>query len=394
MKKSLILILTLCILLSMTACGKYKAQEPLQYPDYTFASEPTTEELRQTAVRAMRDLLSIQWCTREDISYYKKGSKTNFRYPKDMTFGGVIYSGASTGLLHFMEFYNNETGELSYPGTVDEMKESIGSACADSLLWSWSTVCNSISGGYYPTTMVYQNGFLPVGDYTYNFNTNSYYTCPTNDIIKANGTDVIADAYTKTLPADALISTTQDHAMMVIEMPVVVYDSNGKIDTEQSYLVIQDQRGGIRGAYYDVEHDGYTVHHSGRVSCNLTFNELLEKNYIPVTAAEFTGEKAYEIAQVTVEGGTVGSIDTLPDLKLVSNYPIAIIRLITTDADGKDTLVQRILITSASDKGPAKSFDVKDLSKLTSIDTGKCAGLRIEVVSSTGQTFTPVNLSF
>lgn len=394
MKRLFAVILVFALLLPTVGCsGKYKAQEPLKSPDYTFAEAPDTEQLRQTAVRAMRDLLSIQWCTYEDISYYKKGSKTNFRYPKEMTFGGVIYSGASTGLFQFMEFYNQETGELKYPGTVDEMKESIGSACADSLLWSWSTVCNSISGGFYPTTMVRANGFIPVGDYTYNFSITSYYNSPTNEIIKNNGTEIMADAYAKALPADALISTTQDHAMMVIEAPVVVYDAAGKIDVDQSYLMIQDQRGGIRGAYYDVEHEGYTVHHSGRVSAKFTFFELMDKNYIPVTAAEFIGEKEYDEAVVEADGSPA-DLESLRGLTVTSNYPIAVVKAIATDADGKETLVQRVLLTSAALAGPAKSFALKDLSALQNLDTGKYSALRIEVVSSTGQTFTPIDLKF
>lgn len=395
MKRILLLTIVLTLLFSFAGCsGKYRAEEPLQYPNYTFSGTPTTDELRETAVRAMRDLLSVQWYTEDDISYYKKGSKTNFRYPKEMTFGGVIYSGASTGLLHFLEFYNSETGELSYPGSVDEMKESIGSACADSVLWSWSTVCNSISGGYYPTTMVYLNGFLPVGDYTYNRNTNTYYTCPTNDIIKNNGTEVMLDAYSKTLPADALISTTQDHALMVIEAPVVVYTGDNKIDPEQSYVMIQDQRGGDRGNYYDVEHDGYTVHHSGRISFKFTFQDLLDKNYIPVTAAEFIGEKAYEPATVTVEGGNVDSIAALKDSKIVSNYPIAVLNLIVKNSKGEETNIKRILINAASSNGPDKSYELKKLSILDSLDTEKYTSLKIEVVSSTGQRFTPVELTF
>ena len=58
----------------------------------------------------------------------------------------------------------------------------------------------------------------------------------------------------------------------------MVYRDNGNIDLDESYIVIQDQRGGVGAGFYEVEHDGYTVHHSGRISHTFTFKELMELN--------------------------------------------------------------------------------------------------------------------
>ncbi len=392
MKKLFALFLTIVLLLSLSACGKHSVPEPLAYPDYTFTDTPSTEQLRQTAVQAMRDLLSVQWCSPDGLAYYKNGSKKHFQYPKDMTFGGVMYTGASASLFHFLEYYDHETGQLNYPGTADELKMEMGSACADTLLWGWATVTNSTFGGYYPSTMVQKNGYLLVGEYTYNASLNSYYLMSTEDIIKENGQQVMARSYAQALPADALVSSTADHAMMVIEAPYVETKSDGSIDTAASYIMIQDQRGGIGAGFYEVEHENYTVHHSGRISQKFTFDELLEKNYIPVTAPEFTGKKAYDAPEVSVNG-EFKSLAELLELSIESNYPLALINIRATDAKGKETLIDKVLFNGNAESGVPRSYALNKSYALKNLDTAAYESLTIEVVSSTGKRFTAVDLT-
>ena len=392
MKRFFALAATLLLLFSICGCS-YKVNNPLPYPNYLFEEAPDTTQLRETAVQAMRDLLSVEWCSADGLAYYKNGSKKHFQYPKDMTFGGVMYTGASAGLFHFLEFYNHETGKLEYPGTADELKMQIGSACADSLLWSWATVTNSTSGGFYPSTMVQKNGFIPVGEYTYSESLNSFYNLSTEAIIANNGTTTMAASYAAVLPADALVSSTDDHAIMAIEAPTVVYRDNGNIDLDESYIVIQDQRGGVGAGFYEVEHDGYTVHHSGRISHTFTFKELMEKNYIPVTTAEFIGEKPYDAPTVTVEGGEAATVQDLEGLTLVSNYPIAVININGADDKGNVTNVEKIFLGGASEHGAAKTYALKDAKLLSKLEDGKFVTAEIEVVSSTGKRFFPISLS-
>ena len=151
MKKLVCLILCFLLICSMTGC-RYKVPDPMEYPDYTFSSDPTPEQLRQMAITAMRDMLSIQWCTEQEIRYRKNGpvNKKEFVHAPENTYGGLLYSTASTGIFQFFEYYNQKTGCLEYPGTSDELKLELGNSCADALLWAWSTVCNSIKGGFYP----------------------------------------------------------------------------------------------------------------------------------------------------------------------------------------------------------------------------------------------------
>lgn len=393
MKKMIATTLAILMVILCTSCGT-KVSVPEGYPDYTFTSTPDTAQLRQTAMRAMRDLLSIEWTPAEGISYYNTaGLDKQFDYNPGTTYGGVLYSGASSGLFHFLEFYDLKTGTLTYPGTGDELRRNIGSGCADSLLWSWATVSNSFSCGYYPSMMVHKNGFLPVGDYTYNFKVDSYYNLPTKAIIESNGEDVILDAYTKTLPADALISSSSDHAMMVIENPTVVYLDDGTIDAENSFFIIQDQRGGAGDGFMEEVVNGHTVHFNSVRSQKFTFDFFIKHDYIPVTVAEFTGEKPYEEAKVILKDGDCNKLTDAQSAIVESNYPLAVLNLIITDENGSQSVYDRLLIHSASAEGPTRTYDLAQWDALQEFDADAFEKLQLEVVVSTGQRFILVDIN-
>ncbi len=393
MKKLVCLAFALLLLFTSTGCGVKNAL-PKGYPDYTFNNTPSTKQLRETAVKAMRDLLSIEWTPAETISYFNTaGRDKQFDYKPGTTYGGLLYTGASSGLFHFLEFYDYETGVLSYPGSDDQLRKNIGSGCADSLLWAWATVSNSFSCGYYPSMMVYQNGFLPVGDYTYDYKLQSYYMMPTQAIIEKNGETVIYDAYSKMQPADALVSSSADHAMMVIEEPTIQHTPNGNISADASFVYIQDQRGGTSKGFLEEEVDGRTVHYNSARKLKMTFRELFEKNYIPVTVAEFTGEKAYDKAEAKLQGEQCKTLDEAKSAVIEANYPIAVINMILTDTEGESAVSDRILIHSATADGPARTYDLSAFSSLQELDPTGYTKLQIEVVLSTGERFILVDIS-
>lgn len=407
MKRYPVLFILLALLLIFCGCETETAPEttketvppytvpsPMQYPDYTFSGTPSTDDLRQTAVQAMRDLLTIQWTPAYDISYYNTaGRDKQFDYTAGTPYGGLLYSGAGSGLFQFLEYYNTETGLLQYPGTGDELQKAIGSGCTDALLWSWGTVANSFSSGYYPSVMVQKNGYLPVGNYTYDPDIKSYYLISTKDIISKNGQSVILDAYSKVLPADALVSSSADHAMMVIEPPVIVYNPDGTINTENSYVLIQDQRGGRTStSFYEVKDGNTTVYFNSGNALKMTFSTLLNKNYIPVTLAEFTGEKAYEKATVTTQGKTCDELKDLQNVMIESNYPIAFISAVLVNKKGNETELDKILFHGANGDGPPTTYNLSQWETLHTLETVNYKTLRIEVVVSTGERFVVVEV--
>ena len=278
----------------------YRVTPPMQYPDYTFAEEPSVMDLRLTAVRAAKDLLSIQWSLETGISYNKTGPVSNklFMHEADVTYCGLLYSNASVGLFQFMEYYDQETGRLWYPGSANQLKEALGASCADAMIWGLTTVCTSIEGAYYPSTMVIKNGFYPLGGITYDETVSNFTFNPTDKIMAANGKEVVVEAYTLVQPGDMLVSTPDNHGMMAIENAHVVTNADGTIDMAKSYIKIQDQRGGQGQGFYEQEINGEVLRFSGRTEYNFTFQKLYEKGYIPVSTAEFLGKKDYEAATV------------------------------------------------------------------------------------------------
>lgn len=387
MKKTIAIILLVATILSLAGCG-YKVAKPMQYPDYTFEDTPDAMQLRMTAVKATRDLLTIRWFIENNMEYKHSPNKRALLYEGEKTYAGLMYTKASSGLFQFLEYYNYENGCLEYPGTADDLKLELGSACADSLLWSISTVCNSISGGFYPVMMVPANGFIPVGNYTIPENISSFHEMPSYAIIENTPTAVMLDAYSKTLPADLLISNKGDHAMMVVAEPTVVYLSSGSIDPDNSYLLIQDQW----SSGDEVEMDGETVKLTGRLDLKFTFAELLEKKYIPLTVAEFTGEKAYEKAEITVSNPNCSSLTELKDVTVDANYPFTVMNILSIDSKGNETVLSRKLFKGSDTNGPTRTFKVSEL-KPDQLSPAAGSVIKLEVVLSTGERFYPIEFT-
>ena len=411
MKRIVTLLTVLAILVPFSGCANEEqpqntlpSTEPIMdltgyvvdgimpYPDYTFSGDPSTLELRLRAVNAFKDLLSIRWSLSSEITYNKTGpvSGKTFHHDADVTYAGTIYSNANTGLFQFLEFYDFNTGRINYPGEVEEFKENVGASCADAMIWGLTTVCNSITGPYYPVSMVYKNGYLPVGDYTYDFSISSYNYLPTYKIVEENGKEVILDAYTKVRPGDMFTSTPDNHGMMAISNPTVEYLSDGSIDTENSFIMIQDQRGGQGSGFYEVKEDGQTICYSGRTSAKFTFAQLLDKSYLPVTTAEFAGTKEYEVCTATIDQSCY-SVKDLLKATVSSNYPLAVVNVRICDSYGNEQILGRELFSGGEKGGVPREYALSQMECLQNFQSSDYCNssyiLRIEVVPSTGQRF-------
>ena len=368
----------------------YQVAQPLAYPDYTFTQAPTTEQLRQTAVKAMADMLSVQWCVDRFFSYSKTstGSGKDYNFIPQNTYGGMPYTNADGSIVQWFEFYDQSTGRLVIEGDTQLMNEYVGNTCAGCVCAAWQTVCTSISGNFGTGDMVPGNGFIPVGGYDSPDYITGFKQYSTQQILEDNGRDVMFACYAQVLPADALVSTPDVHAVMAIEAAQVVYKADGSVDPDASYITIQDQRNGQGQGFYNVDINGETVFCSGRLSHRYTFNELWELGYIPVTTAEFMGTKAYEEPQVTFDGRGY----------ITSNYPICVAKMILVDEEGSETTVERILLDKRDvASGTALRFPVDQF--LTSTDSeafkqlleeGKSYTLRYVVAVSNAQCFTPL----
>ena len=100
MKRILCLIIAASTLLGITACSSpevkettpavtdatetipavtapvldYTVANPTPYPDYSVPEDYTTDDLRQIAIRAMRDILTVEWTAAKYYTYKNKYS--------------------------------------------------------------------------------------------------------------------------------------------------------------------------------------------------------------------------------------------------------------------------------------------------------------------------------
>lgn len=422
MKKVVAMILLLTVAVGLFGCGNKAEQtgqaanqpyvvegsvtNPMQRPDYTFDHEPTTDELRAMAVKGMRDMLSIEWCTGKFMMYRKTGAASgkDYTFAPGNTYCGLPYSNGDSAIWNWFDYYNTETGMLEFDGDGYAMNEVLGNTCTGSIMWGWSVVCDSLDGDYTNFQMTQAHGCIPLGDIVYPATLNTFNDYSTSLIIDQNGDDVILEAYALCLPADGLSSQPQDHGMMVIEPAHVVRNADGSINADESYLIIQDQRGAVGEASYTIEENGEKHYYTGRTYAKITFQKLLDQDYIPCTTAEFLGLKPYTKPDVQFVSGNGKDVTNVKDLllgALTCNYPMCIVRTILVDAEGNETQVAvKYLDKQDVRKGTARKYDMSYYSDVLSenilaefLESGKSYTVRLDVTASTGEIFTPVSFS-
>lgn len=366
---------------------------PMERPDYTFDHDPSIDEMRQMAIRAMKDHLSIQWVTDRKIAHSKTGpvSGKRFIYEAHVTHAGLPYTNGGKGLFQFMEYYDQESGRLRFYGTPEEFNKTIGCTCAGGVMWGLSSVCHTLTGKFINFNMTPKNGCFPVGNYHIDPDIDDFRDYHTSRIIEENGLDLILDAYTKIQPADAVASSPKDHTMMCIDYPHVEYTEDGKIDLEKSYVMIQDQRGGTGAGFYDMRDGDNLLHYSGRISFKYTFQMLLNEFYIPVTPKEFLGTEPYERAQVSFSDPQCTSKEQLIAGTVTCNYPMAIIKLMLTKRNGHRVILDRYLFDRMDPHtGLARSFPMERMAQAITNAQGR--SLEVEVTASNGEIIVPVSI--
>ena len=423
MKKLFALLLAALMLVSMTACGAdtdtpetttlpevtgYIVPQPMtERPDYSVSENPTVEELRETAVRAMHDMLSIQWSTEKVIDYNKTGavSHKDYHYEPETIYCGLPYADGQTNIYVWLEYYDYRSGQLKFDGDGQWLNANLGNTCAGSLMWAWSTVCDSLTGKFVNTSMVPKYGCIPVGTYTYASSSfiNSYYDYSTEQICAENGLEVMFESYAQIKKADAITNSKSEHTMMATTDAVVVYNEDGTINGNESYIMVQDQAAGTGDKFYEYTDpaDGNTYHYTGRtgpIELKCTFLWMFQSTYIPVTTAEFLGQEPYANAEVKISKECAG-MDDLMGATITSNYPMCMMKVIATNEKGQETVVHYVYFDRYDVEGSeggmmdGKARNYKVSGDRMQINTGLeelAAGkytITAEVTVSTGEVF-------
>lgn len=414
MKKFLSIVLTCGMLLGLlyvSACGNGGNSEPeetepkyeipfgqaevktltTEWPNYKMAENATVEERRAMAVQAMSDLVNIQWTPNKNFSYKKSGSGSNYDFEFDVrgVYAGIPYTNGDAGIFQWVSAMDMSNG-IFWDANFTNINGTQGATCSTTVCWALMTVSSKVKAPWLTYYVVPKNGFVPVGDYKFPENLESYNDVPTDEIVKDNGPEAILEAYAKCLPADAVVSTgspnTDNHTMMVIEAPKVVRNEDGTIDAEKSTIAIRDQRFVSRKETVN----GSTVYYRGRDRADLTFKEILDLNYIPIMAMDFAENTPYEKAEASLVKGAT-TLDELAKDQVKCNYCVCVAYGRVLDKKGK--VIDEVKKTTVGDdirNGGAFNYKLSSVLPKKLTDKAKAtkgSKVQVEVVLATGERF-------
>ena len=380
MKKWIALLLCLVTALSLLACGGTAEEasnapvpettegkdfssyagivaDPKTWYDEFMAlpianNEMTEQELRQLAVDAFKFNMTFPWTPNAPIIYtYELLDRySDVSLPTGIAYSGMCYctgvKNATNGTLYkILNYYDPETGTLDIESMGDNMLNIISSACANGAIQAWNRV-SADHGMQSMNCSACETNVVPVGPYTYEpFTYNYKWTTRTasNEIIAANGNDVMYESLALTHMADGLYSSSSWHMMMVSQDPVVVRTTDGKVDPDASYLYVHEQGAGgtKRDEYNYAQSNGVVLRPLGTIDNKYTFKQLIEKGYIPFTLKEFIGEAEIKAGEAwlgkenfKIENGTEMSVNELFSKNLCTNYTLCTVQVQVKAPDG------------------------------------------------------------
>lgn len=312
----------------------------------------TEQELRQLAADAFKANLTFQWTPNVPITYtYELLDRySDVALPTGIAYSGLCYAtgvkNATNGTIYkVLNYYDPETGTLDIEAMGENMLNIISSACANGAMQGW----NRVSPDYGVKSMncsIHETNVVTVGPYTYEphtYNYNWISRTASNEVIAANGEEVMYESLALTHMADGLYSSSSWHMMMVSQDPVVVRLPDGKIDPNASYLHVHEQgAGGTKNDTYNYEQtNGVTIRPLGTVDKKYTFKDLIDKGYIPFTLKEFTGEATVKAGEAwlgkgsfKIENGSEMDVNTLFSKSLVTNYSLCTVQVQVKAPDG------------------------------------------------------------
>jgi len=380
--------------------------------------DPTIQALREKAERAMYDMCTLVWKPQRDIPHTCNCALLvcNGVYSNTYTQIGLPYNHKG-GSLARAKYCLNEDGtvkewvyKMSEENTFDTFDMYIGNDCSTCVQQAWWSVSNKVefkrSGQQSPAAaQLYNTGILPVGQYKY--------TCEelkldptssgkiTENITKANGPEVMYEAYAQLRMADGVCYNGENgHSRLCAADAVVVRDENGKIEPQYSYVLMHEQ--GVQRI--DDEAMTYSMCDT---FVKYTFDQLFRGTYVPVTIPEFMGA-AIDVPTCTLEGGLEeNNRFALTTGIAKANYSLDYVTMVITDAEGNEVFnhwmfpsVTKRLDNNSNDtqiRCLIKEYDLAGFAvplKYVSLETGETYHAVITGNLTTGDSFVLKDFSF
>ena len=356
MKRLLCIVLCLLTVLSLVACsqtpeptteateatGGYeypKIQELLTWERLNAfpvkSSDMTVDELRELCVEFFRFTKNALW-TPSETKQYIKSSNGPDEVTQGTIYGGLPYVTLGTGNLYrLMDYIDEATGVVDIRNAMANPKY-FGNQCSIGSYWPWARVINS-ADFQWTYNMIYANGFLPIGPYTYDITQPRFTDIYTTEMVcRDNGEQIMYQSYAQLLPADGLVQSVDEygHAVMCSSVAHVEYTENGEIDGEKSYITIIDQH----GKWVErTNESGDVFYHKNYLDSKRTFAKLYADYYVPFTFGEFQGTDPVEETECNFSytGDTI-TVSDLFKTKVTSNYGISDVYAIVKDSEGNE----------------------------------------------------------
>lgn len=350
---------------------------------------------RQTVTDYMKSMMNVQWTTVEDISYHysynnSTGEATTeaiylpayYDVDGDGTEDQIIYQGIpyshgggsldswtanaageadSNGVYTMYGITNNiMNGYVSPNGDVDRGDARLGNDCADSVLWAWGQVSDSLTFRY-TGNMLKAMGCEYIGNYVMSYTNASGTTVTMADtkttfpsvdnnftgtaaICTFNGTDVMYEAYGMLQFGDVLVNRKSGadggdggHAMMVKSINVANQTVTVMDQTTTNETALRKYFRGTTTTQpsclaYDAELGAYVAVLQNEST--YTFEELYNNGYLPMSCSELldaTDEISAEADYTYSEAATATGAENLFVGTVSSKYPIEYIKLTITN---------------------------------------------------------------
>lgn len=335
-------------------------------------SNMTEQEMRDAIVDFMYFTKTYLWTPSESVYYDRNTKGTDDKMLQGTVYGGLPYVGVASGNVYrMMDYIDPVTGRLDMRkalpamNTKDRLAMSdlkyFGSQCSISVYWGWGRLINSAA--YQWTYHAVPNrGFILLGDMVIEDVPQWSAAYNTTLACHENGEQVMYGNYAAAKKADGLVYYIQSdsgdgagHLMMIYEDAHVVYNPDGTINGDESYLVIIDQ-GQSWKKRTNGSGDSFT--HKGNIALKKTFKDMYDYGYVAFTYPELVGLDPIEESTVSLVSGeqtliegviseqdrsynTTITTDNLTWAQLVegavtSNYGIADYYVILYDEAGKE----------------------------------------------------------
>lgn len=357
LSRVLCLMLVLSVFFSVAAC-KQTTNDPTE-PSLS-PEEQILADRRNIVEQHMRRNATLLWRSEEDITYSTDGSE--YKIVAGRVYQGVPYSFAGGTQQSFLDYASEPDDKGIYtlsgldPASLNDgdKMSRIGNDCSSAVILAWGEIGTSVQGSR-SGQMLPKNGFIPVGDYKINVETDEYVN--TKAIVLENGYETMYKAYTQLQKGDCLAYVNgPNHAFMVVSV-TVEYDAEGNIDPDKSYVTILEQTRDnfLNGKKYEDETLGETVYVIGGVDVKKSFSMLVKGGYLPFTCKELIDPAP--VAEATVsDSENVFTKDSILVGSISSNRFIDAVTIQIKDGQGN-------VVQQAAAYGNRFSYRFFDLQK-------------------------------